>query len=89
MSDIELKSDHMEILKHMLGADSRYKKKQWGFRNHYCAGPDDFSLLDEMIGLGLLTNGTRIFNTDKYYYATRAGAIAVGFKPYQLRNAGL
>jgi hypothetical protein len=77
-------------LQHMLGADSRYKKKQWGFRNHFCATvgtPDDIELI-EMEKNGLVKSGNRIEDR-VFYFATKAGAKAVGFKQYQLRNTNL
>ena len=79
------------ILRHMLGADSRYLKKQWGFRNHYCAGDNkecpNRLALDEMEINGLVKSGERMGN--KTYWATREGAIAVGFKQYQLQGTNL
>jgi len=88
----ELKSCHKQKLEHMLGADPRYKKKQWGFRNHYCAGPQDTDL-EEMVELGLVKrieyNSEMIGKDSKMYHATKKGALAIGFKIYQLKNAHL
>ena len=78
-----------ELLRHMLGADSRYMKKQWGFRNHYCAGDEGCSDRVELEKLekdGLVTSGQRFGY--KTFWATKEGAIAIGFKKYQLINAG-
>ena len=63
-----------QLLQHMLGADSRYLKKQWGFRNHYCAGdnpqcPDRLEL-EKMEKEGLVKSGDRIGN--KTFWATKA-----------------
>ena len=79
------------LLRHMLGADSRYLKKHWGFRNHYCAGdnktcPDRLEL-EKMESNGLVKSGKRLGN--KTFWATRKGAVEIGFKPYQLRNTDL
>ena len=79
-----------KLLQHMLGADSRYLKKQWGFRNHFCAGekgdPDRIEL-DKMEIDGLVKSEERInFRT---FWATKKGAEAIGFKPYQLRKTDL
>lgn len=83
---MEISKTHKELLQHMLGADSRYKKKQWGFRNHFCAceGHSDLPELQKMEKLGLVKSGERMNSIT--YWATRAGAIAIGFKPYQLKN---
>jgi hypothetical protein len=80
-----------ELLQHMLGADSRYKKRQWGFRNHYCAGskedcPDRLEL-EKLEKLGMVKSGERLGH--KTFWATKDGAVAIGFKPYQLRGACL
>jgi len=80
-----------ELLQHMLGADSRYKKNQWGYRNHYCAGdnpqdPDRLEL-EKMETEGLVKSGERLGN--KTFWATKAGAIEIGFKPYQIRKTDL
>lgn len=80
-----------QLLQHMLGADSRYKKKQWGFRNHYCASSDpqcpERLELESMEQEGLVKSGERMGY--KTFWATKAGAVAIGFKPYQLRNTNL
>jgi hypothetical protein len=78
------------ILQHMLGADSRYKKKQWGFRNHFCAsiGSPDDELLIELEKLKLVCSGNRS-KDQAYYFATKSGAEAIGFKPYQLKKTKL
>lgn len=79
----------VEILKHTLGADDRYKKKNWGFRNHFEAeeGHQDYEDLLKMVDAGIMTTRSRLGS--RCFFATKAGAVAIGFKPYQLRNAGL
>ena len=80
-----------QLLRHMLGADERYAKKKWGFRNYYCASdnPNCKSRieLEKMETLGLVTSGELMGY--KTFWATKEGAVAIGFKPYQLRNADL
>lgn len=79
-----------ELLKHMLGADERYLKKQWGYRNHFCAGDENDR---DRIELEKLENLGMVISYQKFGYktfsATKQGAIEIGFKPYQLKNAGL
>jgi hypothetical protein len=85
-----LTDSQKQKLQHMLGADDRYKKNQWGFRNHYCATfgtPDDIEL-SEMEKNGLVKSGNRIEDR-VFYFATKAGAEAIGFKKYQLRKTNL
>ncbi len=80
-----------QLLQHMLGADSRYMKKQWGFRNHYCASDNkecpDRTRLEEMEREGLVKSGNRL--DSKTFWATKKGAEAIGFKAYQLRKTNL
>ena len=79
-----------ELLQHTLGADGRYMKKQWGFRNHFCSteGNKDHDELLEMEKLGLVTIGAFGFHCITFF-ATKQGAIEIGFKKYQLRNTKL
>ena len=79
-----------QLLQHMLGADERYKKKQWGFRNHFCTGGAETSDHKELLvmeELGLVKSGNKLGSC--VFWATKKGALAVGFKPYQLRNTQL
>jgi hypothetical protein len=80
-----------KLLQHMLGADSRYMKKEWGYRNHYCASDNkeckDRIELEKMEREGLVKSGERLGS--KTFWATKAGAVAIGFKPYQIRKTKL
>lgn len=80
---------HKQILQHMLGADERYLKKEWGFRNHYTAseGHQSYNELLEMEKLGLVRSGNKFENT--VFWATKQGALEIGFKPAQLRRTSL
>ena len=90
---MNLSKKQKEILQHMLGADSRYKKKQWGFRNHFvasCSG-DDYKTLLELESLGYIKTNSRvkeplIHNTQICFNATIEGCKALGFKDYQIKN---
>lgn len=80
-----------KLLQHMLGADSRYLKKEWGFRNHFCAGsnkdcPERLEL-NKLELKGLVKSGDRLGS--KTFWATRKGAEAIGFTPCQLRKTTL
>lgn len=85
----QLPAEQEKLLQHMLGADERYKKKQWGFRNHFCTheGTKDYDELKKMEATGLVRSGYRMgYDT---FWATSEGAKAIGFKPYQLRKTDL
>lgn len=77
---------YVQLLRHMLGADSRYKKKTWGCRNHFCAseGYCDFDALMEMEKAGLVRSLNRFDSIS--FKITKSGAIYIGFKDYQLRK---
>jgi len=90
MSEVTEEMKH--LLKHMLGADSRYLKRQWGFRNHYCTteGSTSDPIMRKMVALKLAIRSKReLFGGQRVYHATRLGAIAIGFKAYQLCNTVL
>lgn len=84
-----LTQEQETLLRHTLGANAKYLKKDWGFRNHFCSTPgtEDHKELVEMEKLGLVKSCSRFDGVN--FWATREGAKAVGFKPYQLRNANL
>ena len=83
---MEITENQKQLLQHMLGADSRYLKKQWGFRNNFLAEKesDDYKELIKMESLGLVRCGTGWRDSDAYFAATIEGAKAIGFKKYQL-----
>lgn len=78
-----------QLLKHMLGADERYEKSLWGFRNRYLADKkdDDFIRLREMERKGYVKSYD--YNDDMMFCATRKGAVAIGFEPEQLNHTYL
>lgn len=88
---MEITEKQKELLQHMLGADNRYMKKDWGFRNHYCSSDDKNCPsrieLEKLEKLGLVKSGDRLGS--KTFWATTEGALAIGFKPYQLRKTSL
>jgi len=81
---MKINKNQEQLLRHMLGADSRYKKNIWGFRNHFCDsdGSSDEPDFKDLVKKGLVKKGTRFEYPT--YYATKAGCVAVGFKKYQL-----
>ena len=70
----------------MLGADSRYKKNQWGFRNRFCAGGDDVFSMKRLESLGFVKE-IRSSMFDDFYIATEAGCKHLGFNKKQITNA--
>ena len=54
MNNEKLLDKDIDNLKHMLGADSRYKKRDWGFRNRFCAGGDDVASMKRLESNGLV-----------------------------------
>ena len=82
----------IDNIRHALGAEPRYKKRMWGFRNHYCAnttGPD----WDSMMRLEQKGYVVRGYKQEKsgtqFFHVTKAGGEAIGLKPYQIKNLSL
>lgn len=84
---IDVPSD-IDTLKHMVGAESRYQKKHWGFRNHYCCGgePQEVDMFHrlELAGLVSQINSNVSY---KMYYVTRKGCAVIGLTKKQTENA--
>lgn len=79
----------LDTLRHMTGAEPRYKKSQWGFRNHFCAGVDgdDIKMLKEMESAGLVHSGMKINDgRDQYFHITYDGCRAIGLGPAAIKR---
>ena len=83
----ELTKREEEILRHTTGSDSRYKKKEWGFRNYFCAGADDIPLMDELTERGFL-NRQQNAGEDVYFFATVKALEALGFSKARIKKTG-
>jgi len=83
-----MKHEERQILAHTLGAQPRYRKKDWGFRNRFLAGvgSDDFKHCESLVNQGMMIKRSGWRDDEAYFAATKEGAIAVGFKQYQLRG---
>lgn len=73
----------LEYLKHMLGAQKRYSKKTWGFRNHFCTGKkcDHYADMKNLERLGLVRCGggdPDIYGDSIFFFATEAGCLLAG-----------
>jgi len=82
----ELNKLDTENLQHMLGADSRYKKNQWGFRNRFSAGGDDVISMKRLEDLGFVREVKSSVFIDMFV-ATEAGCKHLGFNKKQIANA--
>jgi len=85
MADITEKD--IQNLKHMLGADSRYKKSQWGFRNRFAAGGDDIASMERLEAAGLVREIKSSIFSDRFFVATVEGCKHLGFNKKQIANA--
>ena len=75
-----------ENLKHMLGADERYKKSQWGFRNRFQAGGEDVASMKRLESKGLVREvKSKVFSN--FFVATEEGCKHLGFNKKQIANA--
>lgn len=87
----DLTEKQTQILKHTLGADSRYPKHQWGFRNHFFTGANtaDYPILLELENLGFMARRDQPPFTDKkdfLFYATKAGCELVGLTKKRIKK---
>lgn len=76
---VDLSQRQMNILTHMLGVGDHVPKKQWGYRNHYCAragSPEEAELM-ELVGLDLVEKGAERL-TSTYFHCTELGCKAAG-----------
>jgi hypothetical protein len=83
----ELQPQDTENLKHMLGADSRYMKKDWGFRNRFSAGGDDITSMERLEKNELVRKIAHTLYGDHLYVATEKGCKHLGFNKKQIANA--
>ena len=83
---MELTDLDVENLKHMLGADSRYKKSQWGFRNRFQAGGDDVASMKRLESNGLVREIKSSMFHD-FFVATEQGCKFLWFNKKQIANA--
>ena len=86
---MELTTDQEKKLRHMLGAEpGRYRKNQWGFRNHYAASPTskDHDELKAMEAKGLVFQG-RASENMVFFHATETGCKAIGLTKAQIDRA--
>lgn len=80
----------INLLQHTLGAGTRYRKSQHGFRNLFCAGvdSDDDRTFQEMVSHGLARQGPLINDGDsRIYHATLAGCHAIGLHKAAIKRA--
>ena len=80
--------EDLDNLKHMTGCDPKYKKRQWGFRNHYCASKSgkDQESMQRLLSVGYVVQGVEQ-ERSIFFHATEAGCKAIGMKPAQIKNA--
>lgn len=86
--NIEVTAEDLDNVRHMTGAVSNVSKRNWGYRNHYCAckeGPDMASM-ERLKAAGYVVQG-RDQGSSVFFHATEAGCKAIGLKPYQIKNA--
>lgn len=83
-----LLESEIETLRHMLGAEGRYAKCDWGFRNYYCAEASDkktLARLDAIVAKGYAVKG-RPASHNQYYYATKQTAEFLGLKKKRIKE---
>lgn len=79
----------LKLLQHTLGAEKRYPKKTWGFRNYYLAADCDKKLLDELVSDGFMWKGAEAaawLGGGAYYHATQKGMRAAGLSVRRIKE---
>lgn len=82
-----LTEEQIDTLRHMVGAQKHIKKRNWGFRNHFCSTPgsDDDKMLAELAELALVIPGAR--GANNYWHCTREGCEVAGLNYAQQQRA--
>jgi hypothetical protein len=77
----------MDNLRHMLGAvPGRYPKKQWGFRNHFCAGSGlQTESMRRLVAAGMVVEG-RSQEHSTFFHATQKGMESVGMSKAAIKR---
>lgn len=80
----DITSSQRQLLAHTLGATDRIMKKDWGYRNYFSTEEwcDDLKELRDLVKKGYMVERKKF--GELVFSATRKGALAVGFKNYQL-----
>ncbi len=76
---MKLAPNDVHCLRHMLGACLDRPRKEWGFRNYFCADASgaDRESMERLLKLGLVSQGER-GEFHSYYHATKMGMDLVG-----------
>ena len=83
----ELTPEDMDNLRHMLGAELRYHRKQWGFRNHFAPSPADIPSMKRLEAAGYISEGREYGHMEHFYHATEAGCKAAGLSKSRIKVA--
>jgi len=79
-------NDDLDNLRHMLGATTDVKKRDWGYRNRFAPGGKDIESMQRLENAGLVIRG-RPYHETHFYHATARGCEAVGLNPAQTERA--
>lgn len=79
-------ADDLDNLRHMLGADHHIPRKNWGYRNHFAAGPTQMAEMERLVAQGLAEQGGRSTGV-VFYHATESGMDAINLPPAAKRRA--
>jgi hypothetical protein len=85
-AELDLTSDDLDNLRHMVGASSNIPKRQWGYRNHFAAGEKDIDSMNRLETAGYVTKG-KSYRNSFYYHATLKGCKAIGLSKAATKRA--
>lgn len=88
MADQSVTDSDVQNLKHMLGAQKHISKRNWGYRNHFCAckSGEDFDSMQRLEAAGLVVRG-REQERSVFFHCTEAGCKAAGLTAEQTNRA--
>lgn len=72
-------------LRHMLGVEGN-NPNIWGYRNHYCPGPESIPSMERLESHGLVRRGVPYEDTN-VFHATRKGCEFIGLPEGRIAEA--
>jgi len=83
---MKITEEELGHLQHMLGVGIHISKRNWGYRNYFCASPEQEKEFLNLMRNGFVQIGKRD-NLYVYYHATELGCVVVGLNKKQTNRA--
>ena len=88
-AELDLTSDELQKMQHMVGATKNIPKRQHGYRNYYASSVENSGVMENLLKKGLVFRGKKhhIGQCDYYYHATEKGCKAIGLTKAATKQA--